>query len=109
MRFSLGHSSEIHWEVADVFLYFDSHKHIGRNKPNYPQSVPFANGACVNHNDQHHQHRKEEHEHERKEKKHEERERRQHSDRIKPLVKPVWLLIGGLLLIAVIVVWTLLL
>ncbi len=59
--------------------------------------------------DQHHQHRKEEHEHERKEKKHEERERQQHPDRIKPLVGPIWLLIGGTLLIAVILVWTLLL
>ena len=63
----------------------------------------------MSHDDQHHQHRKEEHEQERKEKKHEERERRNHPGEPRPLVKPLWLLIGGTLVILVVLVWTLLL
>ncbi len=63
----------------------------------------------VSANDQHHQHRKEEHEHERKEKKHQEREREQHPDRLRPVVYPKWLLIIGIvLMLAVVLVWTLL-
>jgi len=57
-----------------------------------------------------HQHRKEEHEHERKEKKHEEHKREQNADPSKPLIHPKWLLIVGLvLMLTVILVWTFLL
>jgi hypothetical protein len=60
--------------------------------------------------DQHHQHRKEEHEHERKEKKHEEHKREEHADSDKPLIYPKWILIIGLVLtLTAVLVWTFLL
>ncbi len=61
----------------------------------------------MSNHDQHHQHSKEEHEHARKEKKHEEREREQHPDRLPGSTMPRTLLIVGVvLMLAVLLVWT---
>ncbi len=59
-------------------------------------------------NDQHHQHHKEEHEHERKEKRDHERKLEQQPESLQPLIKQRWFLILGVLLtLGVILVWTL--
>jgi hypothetical protein len=67
----------------------------------------FGQGDRVSEHDAHQQHKKAEHEHDRSEKKHELRERRQHPDRIKPAIHPKWFFVIGLVLVlTVILVWT---